>query len=145
MGCSIALVQNPPTDPVSSFSSDDLQESEVSLLWIHDDVAQLKMNVEKQKESYPEDNTPAVKNWIKCQTISLRSSKQSDSNSKKSCLKSQSVTPPHSQLTNTKKVHFVQPKQKSKPLQNGTKKKNKKKLSRWSEQPFQRINLDDIF
>ncbi|CAK90971.1 unnamed protein product (macronuclear) [Paramecium tetraurelia] len=145
MGCSITLVQNPPTDPLSSISSDDLQESEVSLLWIHDDVAQLKINVEKQKEHYPEDNTPAVQHWINCQSISLRSSKQSDTYSKKSCLKSQSVTPPHSQHTNTKKVHFVQPKKKNKQSQNGTKKKNKKKLSRWSEQPQQRINLDDIF
>ncbi|CAD8202840.1 unnamed protein product [Paramecium pentaurelia] len=145
MGCSTSLVQNTPIDSISSFSSDDLQESEISLDQIHDEIAYLKINVQKQKEIYPEDNITVMKQWVNCHCNSLGTNKKSDTNSIKSCLKQQNILPPFSQYANPKKVHFVQHQQRNSLSQNGTKKKNKKKRIRRSQQPQQRINLDDIF
>ncbi|CAD8114832.1 unnamed protein product [Paramecium primaurelia] len=145
MGCSMVFIQKASFDSNSSFSYDDIQESEVSLDQIHDGIAFLKINVKKQKEIFPEDNNTEVKHLVNCNHHAVIQINKSDIKSKKSCLKQKLITSQLSQNVSPKIVHFVQIQQQNTNQYKRRQKKSKQKHSRKSKERQEHINLDDIF
>ncbi|CAD8209497.1 unnamed protein product [Paramecium octaurelia] len=147
MGCSIPFVYNTSVETNQSFSFDDLLESEVSLDQIHDEIAFLKINVEKQKLIYPEDYRTEVTQLANSNYIQLIPKSKSDTKSKRPCLKQQLKTPSVSlsQDLNRKRVHFVEIQSKQTNQCRRTTKKSKSKRQRKSQDIREHINLDDIF
>ncbi|CAK67860.1 unnamed protein product (macronuclear) [Paramecium tetraurelia] len=147
MGCSIPFVYNTSVDTNQSFSFDDLLESEVSLDQIHDEIAFLRINVEKQKQIYPEDYRTEVTPLANSNYIQLIPISKSDTKSKRPCLKQQLTTlpAPLTQDVNPKRVHFVEIQSKQTNQCRGGRKKSKNKRQRKSEEIQEHINLDDIF
>ncbi|CAD8201929.1 unnamed protein product [Paramecium pentaurelia] len=141
MGCSVNHIQINESQSNSDISQ-DLQEVEISILSIHEGIQCLKINIEHQKQNYPDDIIKnEIQEQIKLNQSSQESGVQSDSPSKKSCLKQLSGSSLSlSKYATQKKVQFSVIQSKF-----SQQKKQKKRKRRPINRPEKQINLDDIF